>query len=81
MRQGVRPVCVGLLVGVAAALAAGQWIRSFLFGTEAHDPVAISAVVLCVPDRSDDCPAQRVNKEFVGQPILAAAGFQPRVSG
>jgi putative ABC transport system permease protein len=46
MRQGVRPVCVGLLVGVAAALAAGQWIRSFLFGTEAHDPAAISAVVL-----------------------------------
>jgi ABC-type lipoprotein release transport system permease subunit len=43
MRQGV---CVGLLVGVAAALAAGEWIRSFLFGTEAYDPAAISAVVL-----------------------------------
>jgi ABC-type antimicrobial peptide transport system permease subunit len=36
----------GLLVGVAAALAAGQLIRSFLFGTEARDPAAISAVVL-----------------------------------
>jgi putative ABC transport system permease protein len=46
LRQGVRPVCGGLLAGVAAALAAGQWIRSFLFGTEAHDPAAISAVVL-----------------------------------
>ena len=46
LRQGVRPVVGGLLVGVAAALAAGQLIRSFLFGTEAHDPAAISAVVL-----------------------------------
>jgi hypothetical protein len=32
-------------VVVAAARWAGQWIR-FLFGTEAHDPAAISAVVL-----------------------------------
>jgi predicted permease len=46
LRQGIRPVFGGLLVGVAAALAAGQLIRSFLFGTEARDPAAISAVVL-----------------------------------
>jgi putative ABC transport system permease protein len=36
----------GLLVGVAAALAAGRLIGSFLFGTEARDPTAISAVVV-----------------------------------
>jgi predicted permease len=46
LRQGVRPVFGGLLAGVAAALAAGQLIRSFLFGTEARDPAAIAAVVL-----------------------------------
>jgi putative ABC transport system permease protein len=46
LRQGVRPVCGGLLAGVAAALAAGQLIRGFLFGTEAHDPATIMAVVL-----------------------------------
>jgi predicted permease len=46
LRQGIRPVIGGLLVGVAAALAAGQLIRSFLFGTEARDPAAISAVVM-----------------------------------
>jgi putative ABC transport system permease protein len=46
LRQGVRPVVGGLLVGVAAALGAGQLIRSFLFGTDAHDPAAISSVVL-----------------------------------
>jgi putative ABC transport system permease protein len=46
LRQGIRPVIGGLLVGVAAALAAGQLIRSFLFGTEARDPASISAVVV-----------------------------------
>jgi putative ABC transport system permease protein len=46
LRQGLRPVFGGLIVGVAAALAAGQLIRSFLFGTEARDPAAISAVVV-----------------------------------
>lgn len=44
-RQGVRPVIVGLLVGVAGALAAGRLIQSFLFDTDAHDPTAILVVV------------------------------------
>ena len=30
-----------------------------------------------IPHRSDDRPPQRVNKEFVGQPILAADGLRP----
>ena len=46
LRQGIRPVFFGLVVGVGLALAAGQLIRSFLFGTEATNPAAISAVVL-----------------------------------
>jgi len=46
VRQGIRPVIGGLVVGVGAALAAGQLIRSFLFGTEARDPAAISAVAV-----------------------------------
>ena len=46
LRQGIQPVLGGLVVGVAAALAAGQLISSFLFGTEPRDPAAISAVVV-----------------------------------
>ena len=46
LRQGIQPVLAGLVVGVSAALAAGQLISSFLFGTEPRDPAAISAVVL-----------------------------------
>ena len=38
LRQGVRPVLGGLLVGVAAALAAGELIIKLLFGTEAKRP-------------------------------------------
>jgi putative ABC transport system permease protein len=46
LRQGVRPVACGLVAGVAGALVTGEWIRSFLFGTEARDPAAIAAVAL-----------------------------------
>ncbi|MBI4909925.1 MAG: ABC transporter permease [Acidobacteria bacterium] len=45
LRQGMRPVIAGLVVGVVAALAAGRWISSFLFGTEARDPAAIAGVI------------------------------------
>jgi predicted permease len=65
LRQGVRPVAGGLLVGVAAALAAGQWISSFLFGTEARDPLAISAVVsllLLVATIACWAPARRASR-------------------
>jgi putative ABC transport system permease protein len=44
LRQGVRPVLGGLLVGVAAALAGGSVLRGMLFGTESRDPAAIFAV-------------------------------------
>lgn len=46
LRQGLRPVFAGLVVGVGGSLAAGQLIRSLLFGTHADDPAAISAVVV-----------------------------------
>jgi predicted permease len=46
LRQAVRPVIGGLLVGVVGALAAGRLIRSFLFDTQAIDPAAFLAVVL-----------------------------------
>lgn len=46
IRQGVRPVIGGLLVGVAGALASRRLVESFLFETEAVDPTALFAVVL-----------------------------------
>ena len=65
LRQGIRPVISGLLVGVGAAVAAGRLIGSFLFGTEARDPAAISAVVvllLLVATVACWAPARRASR-------------------
>ncbi len=65
LRQGIRPVAGGLVVGVAAALAAGQWIGSFLFGTEARDPMAIAVVavtLLLVSAAACWAPARRASR-------------------
>ena len=46
MRQGMKPVLGGLVVGVLAALGAGQLLSSFLFGVGARDPATISVVAV-----------------------------------
>jgi putative ABC transport system permease protein len=45
LTMGGRLVAVGLVVGVAASLAATRLLRSQLFGVEAADPLAYAAVV------------------------------------
>jgi putative ABC transport system permease protein len=65
LRQGIRPVFGGLLVGVAAALAAERLIGSFLYGTQARDPAAISAVaaiLLLVAAAACWAPARRASQ-------------------
>lgn len=65
VRQGIRPVVYGLAVGVAAALAAGKWMSSLLFGTEARDPFAIgavAAVLLLVASAACWAPARRASR-------------------
>jgi len=42
--QGLRPVILGLAPGVLAALAAGQLVRSMLFGVTASDGLTLAAV-------------------------------------
>jgi predicted permease len=64
-RQGIRPVIGGLLVGVAGALGSGRLIRSFLFGTEAHDPAAmLGVIVILVAVAALACwgPARRASR-------------------
>jgi len=42
VRQGMKPVVTGLIIGVAAALAVGRLIRSQLFQTSAYNPVLLT---------------------------------------
>ncbi len=43
--DGLRPVAVGLLLGVAGGAAAGILIRSMLYGTSSFDPVVLAGMV------------------------------------
>ena len=46
LRTGARPTLLGLLFGVAAAVAASTLLKSLLFGIAPHDPVTFAAVPL-----------------------------------
>ena len=48
VRQGMTPVMVGVLIGVAGALAMGGLVASLLFDVRARDPIVIAAVVTLV---------------------------------
>jgi len=39
-------VGVGVVIGLAAALAATRWVKSLLFGLQPHDPLTIGVTVL-----------------------------------
>src|SRR6185437_12734065 len=42
--QGVKVVVVGVVIGIAVALALGKLVASLLYGVTAHDPVVLGAV-------------------------------------
>ena len=55
--QGMRPVVIGIVVGIAAALLLSRLIANLLFGVQPHDPatyvvvaglLAMTAIVACV---------------------------------
>jgi predicted permease len=46
LRRGMTPVALGLILGVAGALAGGRLLQSLLYEVEAHDPLILCAVAL-----------------------------------
>jgi predicted permease len=45
VKQGMRPVVFGLVIGMAAALAVGRLIASQLYQTSAHNPLLLAATM------------------------------------
>jgi putative ABC transport system permease protein len=45
VRQGMTLVLLGLAIGLAAALALTQWLKSMLFGVSTSDPLTYILVV------------------------------------
>ena len=45
-RQGMQPVSIGLVAGIAGALAGGRFLSSMLFGVRPTDPLTIVAVLV-----------------------------------
>lgn len=46
--QGVKLVALGWLIGAAATIAAGDWIRSLLFGVEPGDLTTFALASLVI---------------------------------
>jgi ABC-type antimicrobial peptide transport system permease subunit len=65
LRQAMRPVVLGALIGIAGCAAVSQVLKSMLFGISAHDPVAFVAVplvLLAVALVASYIPARRATK-------------------
>jgi ABC-type antimicrobial peptide transport system permease subunit len=65
VRQGSRVVAIGVLLGGAAAIAAGRFVESVLFGVSSRDPLSIlgaSAVLLGVAAVASFVPSWRATR-------------------
>jgi putative ABC transport system permease protein len=62
VRDGLRVVIAGVVIGLAAALLAGKWLQPLLFEVSPRDPVvysAVAAVLIGVALAASWIPAQR----------------------
>jgi putative ABC transport system permease protein len=48
LRQAMRPILIGAVIGIGACAAVSRILSSMLFGLSAHDPVAFIVVPLCL---------------------------------
>lgn len=48
LRDTLRMVALGAVIGIPLSLAVSRWIKSYLFGIEAQDPITYTAILLLV---------------------------------
>jgi len=71
MKQGLRPVALGLAVGIVAALLGGRLLQSLAFGVSSFDPltfVSVVVVILFVAAIACYIPARRA---MTADPVVA----------
>ncbi|MGH9664350.1 MAG: FtsX-like permease family protein, partial [Bryobacteraceae bacterium] len=65
LKQGLALIALGLILGLAGALAAARSLAALLFGVRSTDPVSflgVSALLLCVGLLASYIPARRATK-------------------
>jgi ABC-type antimicrobial peptide transport system permease subunit len=65
LRQGMRPVVIGLILGVAGAIAASRAVATLLYGVSPRSPLVIGAVaaaLLVVALAACAVPARRASR-------------------
>lgn len=68
VRQGMQPVAIGLVVGIAGAAAAGQFIQAVLFGVQPRDPLIVVGAAALM---------SLVALGAAAMPALRASGIDP----
>jgi ABC-type antimicrobial peptide transport system permease subunit len=65
LRQGMRPVLLGLAAGLACALGLGRFVASQLYGLTPHDPwtmAGVAGLLLTVAAGACWIPARRATR-------------------
>jgi predicted permease len=65
VRQGSRVVAIGVVLGSIAAIAAGRFVESILFGVSSRDPISIlgaSTILLAVAAMASFIPSWRATR-------------------
>jgi len=68
VRQGMQPVAIGLVIGIAGAAAAGQFIQAVLFGVQPRDPLIVVGATALM---------SLVALGAAAMPALRASGIDP----